>query len=172
LFKDAGLKYLIFGPAGAGKTSISNELRNRNIWSIDDDHFGLWYDSTDNIVHNYLGTQEWRESHKYLWDLKALAQILQPYETVYFTGISTNTLDALPLFDKSFFLHATVDTYCQRLTNDDRKTNYPILELPEYEKFIKNHLEIVLPIIKERGCIFIDAEQPLNKVVEDILDRS
>ncbi len=137
--------YLVEGLSGAGKSSVYEELVQRGYRAV----------STD---------RAWKRAGS-LWDeQKALGELESPEREVLFVcGSGRNRDRFLPCFTKIFNLRIDDDTMRRRL---QERTNNDFGKQSE-------ELELMLTLNrndeKPAGAIDIDATQPLDQVVDEIL---
>lgn len=147
----AKANFLISGLPGTGKTSVYMELKARGYMSIDADHD--------------LGYQHGAD---WLWDEGKIQGILSDASDgmLFICGSATNRGKFIPKFDKVFILCVDDGTLKYRLlhrtNNNFGKDPITLARQIEYNQGVKEHSIA-------RGRIVIDATQPVNKVVDDIL---
>ncbi len=152
--------YLVEGLSGAGKSSVYEELIERGYKAISTDR--AWK------VHADLDTGLLGRSIQYdnsMWDEhKALSELESPGSEVLFVcGSSRNRDRFLPYFTRVFNLRVDDDTMRRRL---QERTNNDFGKQPE-------ELELMLRLNrsdeKPAGAIDVDATQPLDQVVDELL---
>lgn len=141
--------------SGTGKSSVLKELGRRgyDVVDTDEDGWSKWSDDVDGYV--------WREAR--------IAELLsrEPGPTLYISGTVSNQGRFYPRFDAVVLLSAPPAELVRRVetrsTNDYGKT-------PEERDLILSQLAEVEPL--ERGtCTHeIDATQPLERVVELLIE--
>jgi hypothetical protein len=137
--------YLVEGLSGAGKSSVYEELIGRGYKAI----------STD---------RAWVRDNS-MWDpQRAIGELESPEPEVLFVcGSSRNRDRFLPYFTKVFNLRIDDDTMRRRLKE---RTNNDFGKQPE-------ELELMLRLNgsneKPAGAIDVDATQPLDQVVDEVL---
>ena len=140
--------YLVEGLSGAGKSSVYEELIQRGYKAISTDR--AWKFRTD------TGS---------VWDeQKALRELESPEPDVLFVcGSSSNRDRFLPYFTEIFNLRIDDDTMRRRL---QERTNNDFGKKPE-------ELELMLRLNRSdeklAGAIDVDATQPLDQVVDEVL---
>ena len=149
--------YLVEGLSGAGKSMIYEELIRRGYKAISTDR--AWKSHAD-LDSGLPG----RPIHS-MWDRqKAVTELESPEPEVLFVcGSSRNRDLFLPYFTKVFNLRIDDDTMRRRL---QERTNIDFGKQPE-------ELELMLTLNrsdeKPAGAIDIDAAQPLDQVVDELL---
>jgi broad-specificity NMP kinase len=152
--------YLVEGLSGAGKSSVYEELVRRGYTAITTDR--AWAYSAD----PHTGLPGGPISHDtWMWDQqKVVSELESPERDVLFVcGSSRNRDHFLPYFTKIFNLRIDDDTMRRRLearTDDD----WPLGE---------EGVELMLKLNRSdegpAGAIDVDATQPLNQVVDELL---
>jgi hypothetical protein len=138
--------YLVEGLSGVGKSSVYDELIRRGYKAISTDR--AWKDRADSV-----------------WDeRKAVSELESPEPEVLFVcGSSRNRDRFLSYFTKIFNLRIDDDTMRRRL---QERTNNDFGKQPE-------ELELMLRLNrsdeKPAGAIDVDATQPLDRVVDELL---
>jgi hypothetical protein len=152
--------YLVEGLSGAGKSSVYEELIRRGYKAISTDR--AWSFSADpdtGLPGGPIGHDTW------MWDQqKAVSELERPEPDVLFVcGSSRNRDTFLPYFTKIFNLRIDDDTMRRRLqerTEDDWSLG-------------QEGVELMLALNRSdegpAGAIDVDATQPLNQVVDELL---
>lgn len=149
--------YLVEGLSGAGKSSVYEELIRRGYKAITTDR--AWK------VHEDADTGRSARPIHSMWDQqKAVSELESPEPEVLFVcGSSRNRDRFLPYFTKVFNLRIDDDTMRRRL---HERTNNEFGKQPE-------ELELMLRLNrsdeKPAGAIDLDATQPLDQVVDEVL---
>jgi len=140
--------------SGVGKSSALLELRNRGFEAVDTDEPGWteWSDEEDGHV--------WREER--------IAELLARKREVplFVSGTVSNQGRFYPQFDAVVLLSAPAEVLLQRIatrtTNDYGKTG-------EERKLVLEHIAEVDPLLRATCTHEIDAGQPLEKVVAELI---
>jgi len=148
---------LVTGMSGVGKSSALAELRKRGFEAVDTDEPGWteWSDDEDGYV--------WREER--------MAELLARKREVplFVSGTVSNQGRFYPQFDAVVLLSAPADVLLQRIatrtTNDYGKND-------EERKLVLEHIAEVEPLLRETCTHEIDASQPLDKVVAELIARA
>jgi gluconate kinase len=152
--------YLVEGLSGAGKSAVYEELIRRGHKAISTDR--AWAYSADPDT----GLPGGPTSHDtWMWDpQKAVSELESPAPEVLFVcGSSRNRDHFLAYFTKIFNLRIDDDTMRRRLearTDDD---------WPLGEAGVELMLELNRSDEGPAGAIDVDATQPLNQVVDELL---
>jgi dephospho-CoA kinase len=147
-------KVLLTGMSGTGKSSALVELEKRGFEVVDTDRGGwsVWSDTE--------GGYTWREDR--------VAELLEREgeSTLYVSGAVSNQGRFYPLFDAVVLLHAPAGVLLRRIatraTNDYGKSR-------EERDLILRHLAEVEPLLRATCTHEIDATQPLQVVVAQLL---
>jgi hypothetical protein len=152
--------YLVEGLSGAGKSSVYEELIRRGYKAISTDR--AWKRHAD--PDSGLAGRSLRYVNS-TWDRKkAVSELESPEPEVLFVcGSSSNRDRFLPYFTKIFNLRIDDDTMRRRL---EERTNNDFGKQPE-------EVELMLTLNrsdeKPAGAIDVDATQPLEQVVDEVL---
>ena len=142
------------GMSGTGKSTALRELRRRGFEVVDTDEPG-W--------------TEWRdEDGGYVWREPRITELLarDRTATLYVSGTVSNQGRFYPRFDAVVLLAAPADVLLRRIesrtTNDYGKT-------AEERDLILGHLAEVEPLLRATCTHEIDASQPIEKVVGELV---
>ena len=154
--------YLVEGLSGAGKSSVYEELIRRGFKAISTDRAWAYHPDPDTglpggpIHHD-----------NFMWDeQKAVSELESPEpELLFICGSSRNRDRFLTYFTKIFNLRIDDNTMRRRLqerTDDD---------WPLGQEGVELMLRLNRSDEKPAGAIDVDATQPLNHVVDELLRR-
>jgi hypothetical protein len=152
--------YLVAGLSVAGKSSVYEELIRRGYKAISTDRAWAYHADPDtSLPGGPISHDTW------MWDRqKAVRELESPEPEVLFVcGSSRNRDHFLPYFTKVFNLRIDDDTMRRRLeerTDDD---------WPLGQEGVELMLELNRSDEGPAGAIDLDATQPLNQVVEELL---
>ncbi len=152
--------YLVEGLSGAGKSSVYEELIRRGYKAISTDR--AWKRQADPETGlpgrpGHYGNSIWDQR-------KALSELESPEPEVLFVcGSSRNRDRFLPYFTKTFNLRIDDDTMRRRL---QERTNNEFGKQPEEVELM---LRLNRSDEKPAGAIDVDATQPLDQVVDEVL---
>ncbi len=170
----------ITGLAGSGKSTICEELKKRGFEAHDADKegFNRWCNRITGrarvkwtINKNQVKTEEW--SKRYSWNtsrtkVERLAKKARN-KLIFLCGISANEEIVWDLFSKVICLVVNEPTLRNRIaartSNDYGKAPHELKNLLEWHKTYPSDY------IK-KSAIVIDANRPLNAVVDEILKTS
>jgi hypothetical protein len=152
--------YLVEGLSGAGKSSVYEELIRRGYRAISTDRAWKYRADPDTGLPGRLIHYE-----SSMWDQqKAVSELESPEPEVLFVcGSSRNRDHFLPYFTKVFNLRIDDDTMRRRL---QERTNNEFGKQPEEVELM---LRLNRSDEKPAGAIDVDAGQPLDQVVDELL---
>lgn len=168
-------KIYITGISGTGKSTIAEELNKKGIYSIDIDSskYGLcsWKnkETKEAVYFEHGMSKDWMEAHGWYCDIEKLMKLLDtPNDITVAVGITMNQNEYLSMFDKVFLLQCSEKTFLDRL--DARTSNnfgkHPI----EKEHVLSFYRDFEKDLI-DRGAIPINAEEPLDVVINNIISQ-
>jgi adenylate kinase family enzyme len=169
--------YLITGPSGAGKTTLSEHLAAQNHTSIDADSVpGLCFFVNKNnkpVPYPAHADANWWSNHHYVWELDRLAKLLATFDAnpnpIFICGNASNIRTAWDKFNGVFYLDLPQDVMIKRLTGKNRENSFGrrVDEQAQLLRWVDGFKAEML----EAGAIPINATQPLEIVAQDILER-
>jgi gluconate kinase len=151
--------YLVEGLSGAGKSSVYEELIRRGYKAISTDRAWKCHADPD------TGRGRANRYDNSMWDeQKAVSELESPEPDVLFVcGSSRNRDRFLPYFTKIFNLRIDDDTMRRRL---QERTNNDFGKQPEEVELM---LRLNRSAEKPAGALDVDATQPLDQVVDELL---
>ncbi len=166
---------LITGIAGTGKSSICNKLieLGYRAFSIEDrDELYTRIDRrTGQIFKDYNANDlSLVKQANWICDRKKLRELIRKNNQgiVFYCGVASNLDYIRPLFDKVFMLKASIDVLHKRLSrrssNDFARSSEVQNWLFKYKLAWENHMS--------KGAIVINASNPLNEVVSEVIKKS
>ncbi len=163
-------KYLIAGSPGSGKTSVIRELERRGFSAYDtDSHPGAsrLQDKQGNFVSFPDGHIDW-DIYEWNWQKDIIEQLLSSDSTVFLGGITTNGKEMYALFDKIFVLTLDDTTLKDRILSRTDK------DCGKHPDQLKGEIEyrpiLQAELLEEPQAVAVNAMQPINKVVDEILE--
>lgn len=148
---------LLTGMSGTGKSTVIAALSARGYRAIDTDT-----DEWSEWVIDDTGTPDW------VWREDRIAELLSSArnEPLFLSGCKTNQGKFYPLLAQVILLSAPVDVLMERLAT---RTTNPYGKDPEELARIMEHVETIEPLLRQTSTAEIDASQPLNDVIEEVL---
>lgn len=148
-----GLRILITGMSGTGKSTALERLKEKGyrVVDTDSDEWSHWVILPD-------GFNDW------IWREDAISDLLtkHQYGALFVAGCKTNQGKFYPLFDHVVLLSAPAPVILERVASRD---NNPYGKSPEERELILRHLAEVEPLLRARATVEIDASLPLEEVV-------
>jgi dephospho-CoA kinase len=145
----------VTGMSGTGKSAALQELRNRGFKAVDTDEPG-WTEWSD-------------EEGGYVWREERIAELLdrEAGPALYVSGTVSNQGRFYPRFDAVVLLSAPAHVLLRRIesrsTNDYGKT-------ADERALILSQLEEVEPLLRATCTHEIDAAQPLEEIVTQLIE--
>jgi dephospho-CoA kinase len=173
------MKILITGTSGSGKSAVGGELQKRGFDVVDTDQdvfnnlsIAYWANKITGkgVDMPWPPPKNWHNENDWVWRIDVLSQRLGSGGnlTVFACGDSRNKEDTYSLFDKIFVLSAKDDILRERVQS--RIDNY-FGKNDEELTWIIDQNKTIVEEVSNSGGIVVDANQPLDRVVDDILDR-
>ena len=169
------MNILITGSAGCGKSAACDALRARGYYALNTDSNGCCQHLDGKSLQPTTYASEGYNklmSLVYHWKADAVVPLLKPGlhsgDLRFFDGYGDNLEDFYQYFDVMFLLIASPEITKQRLltrTSGDWGKN------PDELRHVLEHIDPYAAKMKSAGAIVIDSEQPLNKVVDQILSH-
>ena len=168
--------YLVSGTAGTGKTSACNVLKQRGYeaYDTDDDGLARWQHNETRYIHpkssvkpemrtaEFLGQHSWNVPREHIENLTQEAKD----HPIFVCGALGNESELHDLFKMVFALYVDDATLLHRLAN--RTTNDWGKQPQELERTMRYHHRIY-DMHRQLGDFVIDASQPLEVIVDEIL---
>jgi dephospho-CoA kinase len=140
--------------SGTGKSTALAELRRRGFEVVDTDKGG-WTEWSD-------------EEDGYLWREDRIAELLARDRSVplYVSGTVSNQGRFCPQFDAVVLLSAPADVLLERI---ETRTTNEYGKTPEERNLVLSHLAEVEPLVRATCTHEIDAAQPIDDVVAELI---
>jgi broad-specificity NMP kinase len=147
-------RILVTGMSGTGKSVALAALRERGFEVVDTDEPG-WTDWSN-------------EDGGYLWREERIAELLaqERRRTLYVSGTVSNQGRFYPQFDAVVLLSAPADVLLDRI---ERRTTNRYGKTVSEREAILHHLAEVEPLLRVTCTHEIDATQPLETVVAELV---
>lgn len=161
---------LLAGGPGAGKSSVSQALRDRGLSSIDlDEECARWEDESGQVVGLPRSpTRRWLDHHFWRWgerlDQALVAPVPQP---TLFVGAAADMFEYLVRFDLVVLLR--LDSQCQRTRLAHAARDNEFGKFGETADWSDDYRARIESALLERGACPVDARPPLDLVVEAVL---
>ncbi len=166
--------YYVTGTPGVGKSAVRAELQRRGYEAHETDDLAAFYDirtgqKTSSGQTAKERTPEWRKHHQWKIPPQTVAELARASagNTVFLCGVVANDAEFWDLFTRVFCLYLPPSGLEQRLT-----------QRPDAEAHGKNAHELANTLAwasyakqqyTDLGAVIIDAAQPLDTVVDEIL---
>lgn len=170
------MKIYITGTSGTGKTTIARALAAKGIATIDTDEICYWQnkETGERVEFFPIGEQSGmppeevakrHATHNWICDTGEPKRFLDAHPNAVAVGGASNHQESLHLFDKLFALNANPETITKRIRE---RTDNDFGKHPEELKLILGWAENYVSHMKARGATILDADRPLEEIVEQI----
>jgi hypothetical protein len=169
------MNVLITGVSGSGKTTIASELTKRGYHALNMDQvdgLSAWVDVATREVapDNRETVPGWLEKYDWRWDKKKLQELLDQDADTFFCGSSGNQAEFYSLFDNIILLEMNDHLIHDRIFNNERDHTYG--RRPGELEAILGYYRAFQDTAKAAGAKVVNPDQPLDKVVDDILSET
>lgn len=163
------MRILVTGRAGSGKSAVAIELKRRGFNAFDTDQIeGLsaWYKKSNGKKVQVSNNQYVSEDLEWLWNGSVLEELCKANQDIFVCGGADNDFEFEAFFDRHFVLNVSPQVQVRRLSsrqNNDYGRDPAMHEriVAQQEEQVKNGME--------RGAVIVDADQPIQNVVDEIL---
>jgi dephospho-CoA kinase len=165
----------ITGNSGAGKSAVRKELilRGYEAHDTDENDISSWQNKyTGNIVERPLietdRTNAWYSEHDWNMSRNKIDNLAKQAndKLIFLCGSTSNADEMLGFFNKVYYLSVDKDTLKERLTS---RTSNDFGKAPdELNNILGWHMSLE-ERYKNHGAHLIDATQPINSIVDEIL---
>lgn len=165
----------ITGVSGSGKSAVADELKKRGYEAIDADNEGynFWHDNETNVIvpipdEKIVHTPEWFAKYEWKSSIEKVTKLAEQAKdkTIFFCSTAGHEKELWELYSKVICLVIDVNTLRQRIAT--RSSNHFGKKPHELEAILKWHSGDETNY-RKYGAVIVDATQPLDKVVDDIL---
>lgn len=170
----------ITGMSGSGKSSVLRELEALGYatYGVDELGYADWVDrQTGEIIpfsndEDSVDIHEWYIKHRWVLSKDRIGQLKKQVDAddklAFLGGMSEGIDEVWRYFDKVFLLTTDIETIQERIAN---RTDNDFGKAPDEMAEIISALEPYETKCKKLGAISIDATQPLENVVDEILPQ-
>ena len=167
----------IAGCSGAGKSTVAAVLAHRGLVSIDADDDPLlarFVDLADAVVAELPAAPDlaWLSRHGWAWDPARLDELIGAAAPamLYVCGGADNQPEVAGRFAQVFLLEIDEPTMLARL--DARRDYHDWGRIGDTREYLRRKLPSLQHDLRALGAIAIDARQPVDQVVDEILSRT
>lgn len=164
-------RFYITGISGVGKSSVSEILNKKGIFSIDIDSVKdlcHWVKKdTQERSHWRPGKNiEWFESHEYICDKEKLVTLMtEGKDIVVVVGLADNQSDFLNLFDKVFLFYCNEEIFLKRIKG---RTGHDFGKHDLEQEMILGWYKGFEKVVLDSGAIPINTDRPILEVVNEL----
>lgn len=167
----------VAGCSGAGKSAVAAALAKRGLPAIDTDEdpfLARFVDQNGAVVKEEPAAPDlaWLTRHAWAWDQARLDELLKAAApgTLYVCGGADNQHELAGRFETVFLLEIDEPTMLARL--DQRRDYHAWGRVGDTREFLRRKLPALQRRLRSDGAIPVDARQPLDQVVDAILERT
>jgi broad-specificity NMP kinase len=169
------MKCLVIGRAGSGKSSVANEIKGRGYNAFDADKVpGLarWEDAASGQPKrpNDVSFVDSSKFH-WNWQTEKMTGLLASEESLFLCGGADNDLSFVPSFDQTFVLNVSPEVQTKRLESLERNQENLYATHPDMIPIVLAEQAELVQAAAKLGAIAINADQALDKVVDEILSH-
>lgn len=166
--------YLVTGASASGKTTVSKILKERGYDAVNLDHgFAHFVNKKGKPapVEEWKGSDpEWYKEHGWMLKEKEISDYIKASkaDAIFLCGTGGMSPEFGAKFDKVFYLDCTIETILNRLKLE-REHDYG-----KYEHHRQDLMQFVPKYRRQmidQAAVMIDAEQPPEKIADDILSQ-
>lgn len=167
--------YFITGVTGAGKSTIRDTLRAKGYEAhdVDEDDLAAFYNKQtgqqeDRPQAHEERTAEWYAQHGWNMSRPAIEKLATQArgKPVFLCGVASNNMAVWDLFARVFCLRIDQQTLTQRLAT---RTNNDFGKAPDELRNILSWHQWFEQQNAQKGATMLDATQPLETIVAEIL---
>lgn len=166
---------LITGVPGSGKSSVAFQLSVRGYRAIDadeDPELSGWAPREASTSDAPEMSMAWFTSHQWQWNPRRLNEFAEEVgsDPLFVCGSASNQDELFDWFDKVILLSLDVETLAERLEAIDRETGQGDGDGDTRDQ-IAGWLPQRQDHLRNQGALVVDATQPLDRVIADILEH-
>ncbi len=166
-------KVYVTGIAGTGKSTVLKKLKEKGFCTIGTDetlNLCHWVNQKSGkaVKEETALTEEFVSSHDWLCDIKFLQELIdrKKEDIVFVLGITGNQEQYLDNFDKILCLTARPEVFLERINN---RIDNDFGKEKKVQKRLLGWYKEYEDKMSKRGATIINAEKPIDEVVEQIL---
>jgi dephospho-CoA kinase len=167
--------FYITGPTASGKTTIGEALKAKGFEVHDTDADGMRYwadkntlEPVDPPIKNATEDPKWHNDHIFALAEKPVRSLRERAKdkNIFLVGVTANDMNYKRLFDKIILLSIDEQFQAYRINT---RTNHNYGKLPRQFAAAQKWRPIQIEKYQAAGAIEIDASQPIDQVVAQIL---
>lgn len=168
------MKIYITGISGTGKTAIAKELKKKGFYVISIDEVPdlcIWVNklTKEKVTYEAELSKDFIDTHDWVCDIEYLNKLIEKgTNPIFVLGIASNQNDFIHIFDKTFLLQCSPETFISRIEN--RADNDFGKDKTAQEFILGWYKDFEYKILK-KGAISINVEKSLNEVVKNIIEQ-
>lgn len=164
----------ITGPSGSGKSTVRTELQTRGYEAhdTDEDSMSAWYDNQtqEPVLYPQEANRpaDWHQKHEYRLSAARMRALVKQAKSklIFLCGIPANDKEFRQHYDKVICLVIDKETMQKRVAS---RTANDFGKSPDELKLMLYWHGKVLERYRDWGAIMVDADQPLDDVVNEIV---
>jgi dephospho-CoA kinase len=169
--------FYITGPTASGKTTIGEVLKAKGYEVHDTDAEGMRYwadkntlEPVDPPIKNATEDPQWHNNHIFALAEKPVRNLHEKAKDkiIFLVGVTANDMNYKDLFDKIILLSINEQSQAHRIKT---RTNHNYGKLPHQFAAAQKWRPVQIEKYRDAGALEIDASQPIDQVVEKILQQ-
>ena len=168
-------KIFITGISETGKTTISEELRNRGFHAISiDETKGLcsWRnrETNERVVGEVDLNKDFTDNHRWICDVEQLKELMKvEFEIIFVLGMASNQDEVSVLFDKVLILQCEPKIFIERLNT---RTNNTFGKDPSIQNHMLEWYQDFENELLSKGAVSINTNRPIGEVVDEVIKQA
>jgi energy-coupling factor transporter ATP-binding protein EcfA2 len=168
--------YLVTGQSGSGKSTLARALQSSGHYAVStdgDDYLCTWSDASGNpVTRPDQPSLDWLANCRWVWRCDRLDQIIAAARehdppSLWLCGWAANQVDFIDVFDAVFLLDIDEQTMLRRVGNAYPGNDFG--RVGDSQRGLIASRTTVQEVWRQRGAIPINATQPLDEVLADLL---